>query len=279
MRSPLHFGSRGRSTSGVRAMASRSNADSGMPAATALARSRRELGRRYTGGGGDGAALSHQRTGRGVRGARPPPAHSAGARVLGDRRGGRSAPLASPNVAHGVGWLRSLTCLPCTEQTRPPALAPLGRPNLHTTTFRRLLFAASTVESGRISHEVQRRIGARPGSANGLLSRPRRTAGTSGWPLSRSAAAATGVAPARLSNHPWRKSNGADEELGGSAARLGLVIDFRQPDSSPNRPSGHADARTGPNAHRPLPPCCEPHGPTRPRRLHAARWNTLRTSP
>ena len=77
-------------------------------------------------------------------------------------------------------------------------------------------FALSTRGNQRMSQEFQRRIGAPPSSANGLLSRPRRTAGTNGWPRSRSAAAATGVAPARLSNHPWRQSNGADEHAGGS---------------------------------------------------------------
>ena len=68
-----------------------------------------------------------------------------------------------------------------------------------------------------------------------------------------------------------------DRSCGGSARPS--VLSSRRPGRLPNRPSGRACARTGPNARRPLPPCCEPHGPTRPRRLHAGRWNTRRTSP
>ena len=58
-----------------------------------------------------------------------------------------------------------------------------------------------------------------------------------------------------------------------------MACDLHRRGTSPNRPSGRACARTGPSGRRPLPPCYEPHGPTRPRRLHAVRWNTRRTSP
>ena len=75
-----------------------------------------------------------------------------------------------------VGWLTCLTCPPCAEQTRRATLGNLRGQNLHTTTWRRLLFAVSTVESGRISQEVHPRTGAGPASANGLLNRSWRTA-------------------------------------------------------------------------------------------------------
>ncbi len=49
-------------------------------------------------GGGAGAAISHQRTGKGVRGASRPPTNSAGARASGGSKGGRSAPSPGSNV-------------------------------------------------------------------------------------------------------------------------------------------------------------------------------------
>ena len=118
--------------------------------------------------GSGGRPRAHRRRGFGWR--RPPPARAAAREAGGSR--GVQRPLPDRDVQHGVGWLTCLTGFPCAEQTRPPALAALGRPNLHATTFSRLLFALSTRGNQRISHEVQRRIGARPGSANGLFSPP-----------------------------------------------------------------------------------------------------------
>ena len=75
---------------------------------------------------------------QGGRGARPPPAHSAGARASGGSKGGRSAPSPTPNVSHWVGWLSRRS-----GQTRPPTVGTLGRQNRHTRTLRSPPYAVS----------------------------------------------------------------------------------------------------------------------------------------
>ena len=66
-----------------------------------------ELGRRYVGGGGDGAAISHQDEPARGTGASPPPANSAGAWVSGGSKG-RSpspAPAGDPRSVAPKGML------------------------------------------------------------------------------------------------------------------------------------------------------------------------------
>ena len=69
-----------------------------------------EFGRRYTGGGCDGAVIGHQDAPPRGEGARAPPANSAGARVSGGSKGGGAIPRQPlPGTREAwpqrVGWL------------------------------------------------------------------------------------------------------------------------------------------------------------------------------
>ena len=103
----------------MRAIACRIGAESDTPAAAALARKSASSAGDKTGGGRDRAAISHQDApprGKGCTAPCPRPPPQGG--PPGDRRG-VEPPLASPNVAHGVGWL------PCAKRTRRSTLGSL----------------------------------------------------------------------------------------------------------------------------------------------------------
>ena len=110
MRATCRVRSRSTSAAGavhvrVRAMACRSGTDGNMACCRLLVPPSGMLRRRYAGGDHDGAAVSHERTGDGVRGGRAPP----GRPLPRERRGkpgfegGRSIPLPDRNVSHWVG--------------------------------------------------------------------------------------------------------------------------------------------------------------------------------
>ena len=116
------------------------------------------------GGGRSGDQPSaHQQGGSGTE--LPVRALRLSAALRGDRRGGGAIPLASPNVAHWVGWLSRRS-----GQTRPPTVGTLGRQNRHTRILTSPPYAVSTTGKKAMSQGFQRRTRGGPGSASG---RPR----------------------------------------------------------------------------------------------------------
>ncbi len=92
-----------------------------------------QFGRRYAGGDHDGAAISDERTGDGVRGAPPPPARcsSSGAGSRGFE-GGRSIPSPERNVQHCEGLALALATKGAPGRAcgrlRTTAAVPSGAP-------------------------------------------------------------------------------------------------------------------------------------------------------
>ena len=134
----------------VRAIARRISADSGTPAADALARqSADSVGvRRTATRTGRRLAIGMRRHG-GNGGDAPARAIHRSAGLLGFE-GAES--LASPWVIPRVGWLSRRS-----GQTRPPTLGTLGRQNRHTRILRSPPYAVSTTGKEAMSQGFQRR--------------------------------------------------------------------------------------------------------------------------